>query len=45
MVKEVVGRWLQPRHAAHTEACNVGAEATDLRDTGEQNSNFSAPDQ
>ncbi len=45
MVKEVVDRRLQPRHAAHAEARNVGAEASDLRDTGEQNSNFSGPDQ
>jgi hypothetical protein len=45
MVKEVVGRRLQPRHAAHAEARNVGAEAADLRDTGEKNSNFSGPDQ
>jgi hypothetical protein len=34
MVKEVVGRRLQPRHSAHADARNVGAEATD-RDTGE----------
>ena len=52
MVKEFVGRRLQPRHAAYAEACHVGAEASDLRDTGygirdtgEQNSNFIGPNQ
>jgi hypothetical protein len=30
MVKEVVGRRLPHRHAAHAEACNVGAKAADL---------------
>ena len=34
MVKEFVGRQLQPRHAASAEARHVGAEASDLRDTG-----------
>jgi hypothetical protein len=45
MVKEVVARRLQPRRSAHVEACNVGAEAAHLRNTREQNSNFSVPDQ
>ena len=29
MIKEVVGRRLQPRHAAYAEARHVGAKATD----------------
>ena len=33
-----VGRRLQPRHAPHAQARNVGAEAADLRNTGEPNS-------
>jgi hypothetical protein len=28
---QFVGRWLQPRHRACAEACNVGAKATDLQ--------------
>jgi hypothetical protein len=43
MVKEVVGRRLQPLHADHAEAWNFWAEATD-RDTGEQKSNFNGAD-
>jgi hypothetical protein len=33
MIKEFVGRRLQPRHATCAEACHVGAEAADLRNT------------
>jgi len=45
MVKPVVVGRLQHRHCGLRRGLHVGAEAADLRDTGEQNSNFSRPDQ